>query len=413
MIFLEMPALSPTMKEGKIAKWHIKEGDKLKGGELLAEIETDKALMEWEAVEVGIVGKILIPQSRNPIPVNTPLVALLEEGDDPSLLENLPTPSLTPKGEDVSTDTPAPTVSAVSKERSSSTPKVQDASMDTPDPTVSTASKERIFASPLAKRLAKEAGISLASLTGSGPGGRIVKRDVLASSSVTSQKIELSGMQQVIAERMTHSKTHVPHFYLTRSVFMEKLMALREQVNEGREKPQKISLNDAIIKAVVLALKEHPSVNVQWEEGYIRQFQSIDVACAVAVEDGLMTPVIKNAHGKTLFEISKELKVLVQKARDRKLSPEQYQGGAFTVSNLGMFGVETFYAIINEPQGAILSVGAVLEKPVSIEGHICSKPVMSVSLSLDHRCINGTQGAAFLETFSLLIERRPFTLFLS
>ena len=396
-----MPALSPTMEEGTLAKWFVKEGDAINSGDIIAEIETDKATMEFEAVDEGIIGKLLVSEGTEAVKVNTPIAILLANADD--AIDTVATADTTPA---IVTDHPK-----------SDTPAPQSTTQTTPKH-----DKTRIFATPLARRIAADKSISLDTITGSGPHGRIVKADVIdvkptakvASTTLPSspdadqikalyknrdyEEVTLDGMRKTIAQRLTKAKQTVPHFYLRRTVKIDNLLALRKQMNTGLEAQNiKISINDFIIKASARALIDVPNANVAWANDRILRFTAADIAVAVAVEGGLFTPVLRNAEQKTLSSLSTEMKALALKAQERKLSPKDYQGGSFAISNLGMMGIESFDAVINPPHGSILAVGAGVKKPVAdTDGQIRIASIMSLTLSADHRAIDGALGAEFL-----------------
>ncbi|MCC9622974.1 pyruvate dehydrogenase complex dihydrolipoamide acetyltransferase [Thalassospira sp. MA62] len=428
-----MPALSPTMTEGTLAKWHVKEGDTVESGDVIAEIETDKATMEVEAVDEGKIGKILVSEGSEGVAVNEVIALLLEEDEDESALE----------GADTSAASTAGGESAPAKEETSSAsaPAEKPASGgDKPAPAAPVSGGERIKASPLARRIAANEGLELSGVTGSGPRGRIVKRDVEAAlSSKPAEKaaasddqkseatpaaaapaasgwnpdltglpeyeeIPNSGMRKTIARRLTESKQQVPHFYLTVDCELDNLLATRKQLNEKAGEGVKISVNDFIIRAVSLALKKVPAANSIWTDKATLQCKKQDISVAVAIEGGLITPVVRDAGSKGLAEISGEMKSLAGKAREGKLMPEDYQGGTFSVSNLGMFGIKDFSAIINPPQGCILAVGAGEQRPVVKDGALAIATVMSCTLSVDHRAVDGAVGAEFMAEFKKLIE---------
>ncbi|MGB7263755.1 MAG: pyruvate dehydrogenase complex dihydrolipoamide acetyltransferase [Albidovulum sp.] len=407
-----MPALSPTMEEGTLAKWLVKEGDTVSSGDILAEIETDKATMEFEAVDEGIIAKILIAEGTAGVKVNTAIAVMLEEGES---ADATPAPSAAPVAA-------APAAVAASKTAP------QPAAASTP-----AAKGTRVVASPLARRLAKEKGVDIATLIGSGPHGRIVKADVEAASAApvmaspaaapartdaavampagmatdmvarmyegrTYVEVPLDGMRKTIAARLTEAKQTVPHFYLRRDIRLDALMAFRAELNKQLEaRGVKLSVNDFIIKACALALQSVPDANAIWAGDRIFKLQPSDVAVAVAIEGGLFTPVLKDAETKTLSTLSSEMKDLAARARTRKLAPHEYQGGSFAISNLGMMGIDNFDAVINPPHGAILAVGAGVKKPVVLaDGTIGVATVMSVTLSVDHRVIDGALGAELL-----------------
>jgi pyruvate dehydrogenase E2 component (dihydrolipoamide acetyltransferase) len=412
-----MPALSPTMEEGTLAKWLKKEGDPIKSGDILAEIETDKATMEFEAVDEGTLGKILVGEGTQGVKVNTPIAVLIEEGEAvPAATPKVAAPAAAPAA------AAAPAVAPVA------------AAPVAPAPAKGGA---RIVASPLARRLAKERGIDLAGVAGTGPHGRIIKADVekavsgarpapvpaatapapaaaaVAAAMPTGPtpatvlkmyegraftEMSLDGMRRVIAARLTEAKQTIPHFYLRRDVQLDTLMAFREQLNKGLEaRGVKLSVNDFIIKACAIALQSVPDANAVWAGDRILKLKPSDVAVAVAVEGGLFTPVLKDAESKSLSALSVEMKDLATRAKTKKLAPHEYQGGSFAISNLGMFGIDSFDAVINPPHGAILAVGAGVKKPVvKADGSLGIATVMSMTLSVDHRVIDGALGAELL-----------------
>jgi pyruvate dehydrogenase E2 component (dihydrolipoamide acetyltransferase) len=410
-----MPALSPTMEEGTLAKWLVKEGDVVKSGQVMAEIETDKATMEFEAVDEGIIGRILIAAGTAGVKVNTPIAVLVEEGES---ADAAPAPGK------VAAPVSAPVAPAVSAA-----------------PTMARPAQTRVFASPLARRIASEKGLDLAKLKGSGPHGRIVRADVegakpaaevkapvvtaaavapksAAPSGMSAETVmkmyadrvytemPLDGMRRTIAARLTEAKQTIPHFYLRRDIRLDALMAFREQLNKGLEaRGIKLSVNDFIIKACALALQAVPNANAVWAGDRILKLKPSDVAVAVAIEGGLFTPVLRDAETKTLSTLSAEMKDLAARAKTKKLAPHEYQGGSFAISNLGMMGVDNFDAVINPPHGAILAVGAGVKKPVVMkDGTIGVANVMSVTLSVDHRVIDGALGAEFLKVVVDLLE---------
>ena len=427
-----MPALSPTMEEGTLAKWLVKEGDTVNSGDLLAEIETDKATMEFEAVDEGTIGKILVEEGSEGVKVNTPIAVLLEEGEsaddiDASGAEAKPAPkaddgdttSDKTGGEGSGNGAPAP--ATASDTQAPAAPKGADG--------------DRIFASPLARRIAADKGLDISQIKGSGPRGRIVKADVEeakpaatpekseaapaaisqaaapapsgpSADAVTAmyqnrdyEEVKLDGMRKTIAARLTEAKQTIPHFYLRRDIKLDALLAFRSQLNKQLEgRGVKLSVNDFIIKASALALQAVPDANAVWAGDKVLKLKPSDVAVAVAIEGGLFTPVLKDADMKSLSALSAEMKDLATRARDRKLSPEEYQGGSFAISNLGMFGIDNFDAVINPPHGGILAVGSGVKKPVvGKDGELTVATVMSVTLSVDHRVIDGALGAQLLE----------------
>ncbi|MEM1384903.1 MAG: pyruvate dehydrogenase complex dihydrolipoamide acetyltransferase [Pseudomonadota bacterium] len=417
-----MPALSPTMEEGTLAKWLKAEGDEISAGDVIAEIETDKATMEVEAVDEGRLGRILVAEGTEGVKVNAPIAVLLEEGEDASAI---PVAENAAPGND-----PGPEPSP---------PKAAEAAPAVVSPAPGApagANGARIFASPLARRIAAEKGLDLAAITGSGPHGRIVKRDVegavaapkpapapsapagaalpvgpdLAGLMKTyegqiAEEIPLDGMRKTIAARLTEAKQTVPHFYLRREIRIDDLLSFRKELNaKGAARGIKLSVNDFIIKAGALALEQMPSCNAIFAGDRLLRLAAPDVAVAVAVEGGLFTPVIRDAAGKSLASISAEMKDLAARARDRRLAPTDYQGGAFAISNLGMYGIDNFDAVINPPHASILAVGAGVEKPVISDGAVAAATVMSVTLSVDHRAIDGALGAEFLGAIAGFLE---------
>lgn len=423
-IIITMPALSPTMTEGTLAKWIMKEGDQVRSGDMLAEIETDKATMEVEAIDEGILARILVPEGTEGVAVNAPIAILLEEGEDASALDEAVAAA------SVAAAPPAP-VTATPAAAPAPAPAA------TPTPAPAAPSGGRIIASPLAKRMAAQAGLDLAALSGSGPRGRIVKADIEAAiaaggapampapvaapapglsvapapSDGDYELEKLSTMRKTIARRMSESKQQAPHFYLTMDCELDALLALRQELNEGADGAFKLSVNDLVIKAAAVALMKVPDANVGYSEEGIRRYKNADISVAVASEKGLITPIIRNANGKGLAAISREMRELAQKANDGKLMPEEYQGGSFSISNLGMFGVKQFDAVINMPQACILAVGAGEPRAVVKDGAPAIATVMSVTLSVDHRAVDGATGARFLAAFKGLIQD-PMTMLL-
>jgi pyruvate dehydrogenase E2 component (dihydrolipoamide acetyltransferase) len=413
-----MPALSPTMEEGTLAKWLVKEGDEVASGDLLAEIETDKATMEFEAVDEGIIGKILIPEGTEAVKVNTAIAVLLEEGES---------------ADDIAASAPAAPAAAEAE----AAPAAVEASAPTAAPAApapQAADGTRIFASPLARRIAADKGLDLTQITGSGPKGRIVKADVenataapkaapaaaapaaapAAAAAPTGpsadmvaamyqdreyEEITLGGMRKTIAARLSEAKQTIPHFYLRRDIKLDALLAFRSQLNKQLEaRGVKLSVNDFIIKAVANALQAVPEANAVWAGDRVLQMKASDVAVAVAIEGGLFTPVLQDADQKSLSSLSTQMKDLASRARERKLAPTEYQGGSFAISNLGMFGIDNFDAIVNPPHAGILAVGAGVKKPVvGADGELTTATVMSVTMSVDHRVIDGAVGANLLQ----------------
>jgi pyruvate dehydrogenase E2 component (dihydrolipoamide acetyltransferase) len=458
-----MPALSPTMTEGGLAKWHVKEGDVVQAGDVIAEIETDKATMEVEAVDEGTVGRLLVEEGATGVAVNAVIALLLDEGEDAAALDTADTgasaaaPQAAPKA--ATEPTPAPPQPAAPAPAPAAAPAPR-----------ANGSGDRVFASPLARRMAEQAGIDIAAIAGSGPHGRVVKQDVEAAGGVggavgaggaasplagrmaaqagldiagisgsgpqgrvVKQDVEaalgatgaaaatapsgaalpfepdfdlqpLSMMRKTIADRLTLSKQTVPHFYLTVDCEIDTLLAGRRRINERLENGVKISVNDVIVKACGMALQRVPAANASYGPDGIKLFKRADVAVAVAIDGGLITPVIRDAANKGLAAISIETKDLAERARQGKLMPEEYQGGTFSISNLGMYGIKQFDAVINPPHGAILAIGAGEQRPVVKDGALAVATVMSCTLSCDHRVVDGAIGAEFLRVFKAMIE---------
>ena len=439
-----MPALSPTMEKGNLAKWLNKEGDVIKSGDVLAEIETDKATMEVEAIDEGVLAKIVVPEGTSDVPVNDLIAIIASEGEDAKAVaaDGGSAPKEAPK------PAAAPAVAAPALAPAAAAPAVSPAAA------APSQSGSRIFASPLAKRIAKDAGLDLAAIAGSGPHGRIVEKDVqaaLAGGTATAapaaapppaaqapkpaapalaapagasdeavkklfpagsyEEIPHDGMRKTIARRLVEAKSTIPHFYLTVEVEIDALLALREQINHGAPlnkdgKPTfKISVNDMVIKAYALALKAVPEANVSWTDGAMLKHKHADVGVAVSIPGGLITPIIRDAGSKTLSAISGEMKDLAARAKGRKLKPEEYQGGTGAVSNLGMFGIKSFSAVINPPHATILAVGAGIQQPVVRGGEIKVATLMSLTLSTDHRAVDGALGAELIQAIRGYIEK--------
>ncbi|MBS0271909.1 MAG: pyruvate dehydrogenase complex dihydrolipoamide acetyltransferase [Proteobacteria bacterium] len=398
-----MPALSPTMTEGNLVKWHKHEGDKVKAGDVIAEIETDKATMEVEAVDEGHVGKILVPEGTEAVKVNQVIALLLEEGEDASALEK------------VKTDVAPEPKTAAKEPTPEKKPELKVV-------TQAISSESRVFATPLARRIAAEQNLNLNAMTGSGPHGRIVRADVehavsqpalkpsFASSTLLSgyepayDIINPSNIRKVIAKRLVEAKQTIPHFYVTVDCEIDALLKARQQINARSDGAYKLSVNDFIVKACGLALTQVPEANSSWIDDQVYQYKSADVAVAVAIEGGLITPVVRQAEKKGLVEISKEMKDFAVRAREGKLKPQEFQGGTFSLSNMGMYGVKEFSAIINPPQGCILAVGAGEMRPVVKNGLLTTATMMTCTLSVDHRVVDGAVGARFLKVFKDLIE---------
>ena len=440
-----MPALSPTMTEGTLASWQKKEGDTVSAGDVIAEIETDKATMEVEAVDEGVLGKILVEAGTEGVAVNAPIAILLEEGEDAGALEGAvknagasapaaggnaekpaASPAPAPEAKPAPAAAPAPSAGGVALQEGSKAPAAPK-----------TGSGERIFASPLARRIAAQEGLDLAGVSGSGPRGRIVKSDVEAalksggaakSAPAAADKPaaapaaapapmstdnpyepefeleKLNSMRKTIAKRLAESKQNIPHFYLTVDIELDELLALRKKLNDRADGAYKLSVNDMIIKAVGISLRQVPAANASYTADGVKLYKRADVSVAVAIDGGLITPVVRDAGNKGLATISNEMKELAAKAKDGKLQPEEYQGGTFSISNLGMFGITNFQAVINPPQACILAIGAGQQRAVIKNGAVAAATVMSCTLSVDHRAVDGAIGANFLGAFKKLLE---------
>ncbi len=393
-----MPALSPTMTEGNLAKWLKKEGDKVKPGDVLAEIETDKATMEVEAIDEGILAKIFVAGGSQNVPVNNLIALLLEEGESADAIASY-VPKASPTKQPVAPSaTPTPVVAQ---------PVIHHGNNDI-----------RIKASPLAKRIAENEKIDLARITGTGPHGRIVKDDVLNSRNTTTKHavdrrnpndhtiLPNSNIRRVIAKRLLESKQNIPHFYLSIECNIDKLLYLREEMNAivGDKPELKMSINDWIIKAAAMALVEVPEANASWTEEAVLQYNNVDISVAVAIDGGLITPIIRNADHKAIANISSEMKALAKRARENNLRPEEFQGGGFSISNLGMYGIKNFQAIVNPPQSSIMAIGASNKRPIVINDQITIATLLDISLSCDHRVVDGAVGAKFLASFKKIIE---------
>jgi pyruvate dehydrogenase E2 component (dihydrolipoamide acetyltransferase) len=429
-----MPALSPTMTEGNLARWVKNEGDTVKAGDVIAEIETDKATMEVEAVDEGTLGKILVPGGTEGVKVNEPIALLLEEGEDASALEAGAAPAPAKANGEAKEqakearkpDSPAsPQSGGVARER-----------MVEAEPP-SAGQGERVFASPLARRMAEQAGLDLKQVKGTGPHGRIIKADIEAAlkgprpaaapeakpaqqpaaapapapaaalgpiPGAAYEEIQLSNMRKVIARRLTEAKRDIPHFYLTLDCRLDALLAMRAQLNGREGADYKLSVNDFVIKAVALAMRRVPGVNASWGGDKVYQYKDVDVSVAVAIEGGLITPIVRRADQKGLSTISNEMKDLAKRAKEGKLKPEEFQGGGFSISNLGMYGIKDFLAVINPPQACILAVGAGEKRPVVKGDQVEVATMMTCTLSVDHRVVDGALGAQFLAEFRKLVE---------
>ncbi|MFQ5624794.1 MAG: pyruvate dehydrogenase complex dihydrolipoamide acetyltransferase [Paracoccaceae bacterium] len=437
-----MPALSPTMEEGTLAKWNVKEGDTVASGDVIAEIETDKATMEFEAVDEGTIGKIIVAEGAEGVKVNEPIAVLLEDGES---ADNIGAAAAAPQAATVPAPEPGPPPASST---TAPAPEPGPRPASAPAPAESPAAGgpgsgpgrapdgERIFASPLARRIAAEKGLDLAQIAGSGPHGRIVKADVEAARPTAAapapepgppaaapagpstdmvrkiyadretEEVTLDGMRRTIAARLVEAKQTIPHFYLRRDIHIDALLKFRAQLNKSLEtRGVKLSVNDFIIKACALALQDVPDCNAVWAGDRILKLKPSDVAVAVAIEGGLFTPVLRDAESRSLSSLSVQMKDLAARARERRLAPHEYVGGSFAISNLGMMGVESFDAVINPPHGSILAIGAGVRKPVvDADGTVQVATVMSVTLSVDHRVIDGALGARFLAAVKSYLE---------
>ncbi len=439
-IELKMPALSPTMEEGTLAKWLVKEGDKVSSGDILAEIETDKATMEFEAVDEGTIAKILVPEGTDGVKVGAPIAIMAGEGEDASEAAA----SAAPKAD--TPPTPPPAQAASPAPRADATPKTAPpaqvagetpAATEQPAAVPSGAGGDRVKASPLARRLAQAQNIDLSSLRGSGPGGRIVRSDIDAAAGKTSpaapaqtptaapqaagshavlpgpieqaiphEAIKLSNIRKTIARRLTESKQQVPHIYLTVDIQLDALLKLRGELNSGLEsRGIKLSVNDLLIKALAQALIAVPECNVSFAGDQLFKYQRADISVAVSIPAGLITPIIIGADSKTLSTISTEMKDLAARARGGKLQPQEYQGGTASLSNMGMYGIKQFEAVINPPQGMIMAIGAGEKRPCVINDSLQIASVMSATGSFDHRAIDGADGARLMKAFRDLVEK--------
>jgi pyruvate dehydrogenase E2 component (dihydrolipoamide acetyltransferase) len=424
-----MPALSPTMTEGNLAKWLKKEGDKVSPGEVIAEIETDKAVMEVEAVDEGIMSRVLVAAGTENVAVNSLIAILLEDGEDASLLDDFIASNITKSQSSSTKETlkseptsplvaPIPTAATIDDTKPVA---IQQQNINLVSVSNATAPSlgfgGRVFASPLAKNIAKLNNINLANIAGSGPHGRIVKADVLNYSSKTMpgqvrrnpeeyRLVPNNSMRKVIAKRLVESKQTIPHFYLSVECNLDKLLEVRRDINRANQDDaaKRISVNDLVILAVAKSLKEVPEANSSWADSSICYYNNIDIAVAVAISGGLITPIIRNADQKDIIRLSSEMKELAARAKDNKLLPEEFQGGGFSISNLGMYGVKSFNAIINPPQACILAIGSSAKRPVVIDDQIKIANIMDVTLSCDHRVVDGAVGAKFLASFKKHIE---------
>ena len=430
-IEITMPALSPTMEEGKLAKWLVKEGDTVSSGDVIAEIETDKATMEVEAVDEGTIAKILVEEGSEGVKVNSVIAMLAEDGEDASDV-TAPSGHATPAKQDAEVE------QADTKPESKPEPEIKTSDEPEKQKALATTQKDgdRIKASPLARRIAAQKGVDLASIKGSGPHGRIIRKDVEAAEAGVLAKpqstasavkpdglilpqvlddriyapdsyelVPLDGMRKTVAKRLTESFMQVPHFPLEVDIQLDKLLSSRSAINASAPEGVKISVNDMLIKASALALMAEPDCNASYTDNGIAYHKSANISVAVAIDGGLITPVIRDAQSKGLREISEEMKDLATRSRDRKLKPQEYTGGTFSISNLGMFGIKSFGSIINPPEGMIMSVGAGEKRAVvADDGSIVARTVMSVTLTCDHRVIGGAEGAKWLQAFKRFVE---------
>ncbi len=438
-----MPALSPTMEKGNLAKWLKKEGDTVKSGDVIAEIETDKATMEVEAVDEGTLAKIVVPEGTSDVAVNSVIAVLAAEGEDAKATASSAGKAPPPKQEAKAPEAPKPAAKAPEAPKPAAPPSQPS---QKPAPSAPAGSGNRVFASPLAKRLAKDAGIDVSRISGSGPHGRIIARDVADAKSgkglkapgagagaapsgapsiapsMSDQQIRAlyeegsyeviphDGMRRTIAQRLTASTQTIPHFFLTMDCNIGKLLAAREEINAAAPKDKdgkpayKLSVNDFVIKALAVALQRIPNANVSWTESGMLKHKHSDVGVAVAMPGGLITPIIRNAETKSLSAISMEMKDFAKRARDRKLKPHEYQGGTTAVSNLGMYGIKDFTAVINPPHSTILAVGTGEERAIVKNGKVEAAHIMSVTMSCDHRAVDGALGAELIGAFKMLVE---------
>lgn len=398
-----MPALSPTMTEGNLAKWLKNEGDQVKPGEVIAEIETDKATMEVEAVDEGIIGKIVIVAGTENVAVNSIIALLLEEGEDIASLDNFKT--------DLPKQHLEIEVSKVGLDKNNDFTELNESKSH------KFLESNRIIASPLARRIAELDGVNLNNIQGTGPYGRIVKSDVISAKSQIKGPISRNpqeyrtvpnnNVRKIIAKKLVESKQTIPHFYLSIECVVDRLLDVRADINHAGEgdKSQRVSVNDFIILAVAKSLKDVPEANGSWDVDGIKYYNNVDISVAVAIDGGLITPVIRNANQKSITELSTEMKILAKKARENKLTPEEFLGGGFSISNLGMYGIKKFSAIINPPQSCILAIGESSKRAVVVDDAIKIATMMDVTLSCDHRVVDGAVGAKFLSAFKKYIEK--------
>jgi len=450
-IEIKMPALSPTMEEGTLAKWLVKEGDTLKSGDIMAEIETDKATMEFEAVDEGVVAKVLVPEGTDNVKVGTVIAILAEEGEDAASVDAPAAKAETPQPADPQfKGAPDPADPNAKGNEGDAAPRTEQEAEDhgrpadagpakgSAAPAQGSASGSRVKASPLARRLAEAKGLDLAAVSGSGPNGRIVKADIdgakpgaqpvaqtaaaaeapaaaaapapaakpAAIPDIPHETAKLSNMRKTIARRLTESKQTVPHIYLTVDVRLDALLKLRGELNASLEsRGVKLSVNDLLVKALAVSLMAVPKCNVMFTPDQLVTFKRADISVAVSTPSGLITPIVKEADTKSLSAISTEVKDLAARARDNKLKPEEFQGGTASISNMGMFGIKQFEAVINPPQGMILAIGAGEKRPYIVDGELGVATVMSATGSFDHRAIDGADGAELMKVFKELVER--------
>ncbi|WP_106639564.1 pyruvate dehydrogenase complex dihydrolipoamide acetyltransferase [Allosphingosinicella vermicomposti] len=428
-IELKMPALSPTMEEGTLAKWLVKEGDVVKSGDLLAEIETDKATMEFEAVDEGTIAKLLVPEGTDGVKVGTVIAMIAEEGEDAGAAASAQPRAVATDAGETGAGQPAKAPTPEPQEKGYGASPTQDAPLVKAQPQAS-AGGDRVKASPLARRIAEQKGIDLSGITGSGPNGRIVKADienagglapraaapgqapsaapqaaVPVAGDIPGETIKLSNMRKTIARRLTESKQTVPHFYLTVDCNLDALLKLRGDLNKGLEaRGIKLSVNDLLIKALGVALTDVPNANVAFAGDNLLKYSRADISMAVAIEGGLITPVITDVANKPLSKIAQEAKDLALRARDGKLAPHEYQGGTASISNLGMYGIKQFDAVINPPQAMIMAVGAGEKRPYVVNDSLQIATVMTATGSFDHRAIDGAVGAELMAAFKRLVE---------
>ncbi len=429
-IAIKMPALSPTMEEGTLAKWLVKVGDKVSSGDIMAEIETDKATMEFEAVDEGTIADIAVAEGSEGVKVGTVIATLAEEGEDPASVKpasegEKPTAAQAPTPKPAE---PSEAAAPTKAETSSDEAQPPAAESETPSPARAVKSEgDRIVASPLAKRIAADKGIDLTAVMGSGPNGRIIKADVEAAKpgapaitapataqpaagaqdfGIPHEEEKLSGMRKTIARRLTESKQQIPHFYVTVDVRLDALLKLRAELNSALEsRGVKLSVNDMMIKALAQALLQVPSCNVQYTGETLLKFSRADISVAVAIPGGLITPIVVDAGTKALSTIATEMKDLAERARDGKLQPHEYQGGTASISNMGMYGIKQFDAVINPPQAMIMAIGSGEKRPYVVDDSLQIATVMSATGSFDHRAMNGTDGAELMKVFKELCEK--------